>query len=118
LLIPNTALNIPTSSRTNSVDTFGKVNWSDSSGHSRKSSSEESPGKMQKGRTISDNFHKGINVSQLSDTQPSSEYQVLDDDPNVDESVYCVICGRNELVARFMGQTSGLAYNFLMENRG
>jgi hypothetical protein len=41
----------------------------------------------------------------------------IDDDPNVQESVYCVVCGKNELVAKFAGQTSGLAYDFLMANR-
>lgn len=41
-----------------------------------------------------------------------------DDDPNLDESVYCIVCGRNELVAKFMGQSSGLAYDFMMSNRG
>jgi hypothetical protein len=42
----------------------------------------------------------------------------IDDDPNVEESVYCTVCGRNELVAKFMGQSSGLAYDFMMANRG
>lgn len=41
-----------------------------------------------------------------------------DDDPNVAEEVYCVVCGRNELVAKFMGQTAGQTYDFLMANRG
>lgn len=41
-----------------------------------------------------------------------------EDNPDVDEKVYCVVCGRNELVAKFMGQTAGQTYDFLMANRG
>lgn len=37
---------------------------------------------------------------------------------NEDEADYLVVCGRNELVAKFSGQTAGLAYNFLLNNRG
>ena len=35
-----------------------------------------------------------------------------------DEKDYLVVCGRNELVAKFSGQSAGLAYNFLLNNRG
>lgn len=35
-----------------------------------------------------------------------------------DEKDYLIICGRNELVAKFSGQSAGLAYNFLLNNRG
>lgn len=56
-------------------------------------------------------------ITALLTTEESKEVD-NDDDPNLDESIYCIVCGRNELVAKFMGQSSGLAYDFMMSNRG
>jgi hypothetical protein len=42
----------------------------------------------------------------------------VDDDPNVSEDTYCVVCGRGELVAGFIGQTAVQAYEFLLSNMG
>jgi len=57
------------------------------------------------------------NKNDKNNKQGIDELNDLDDDPNVPESVYCIVCGRNELVAKFAGQTAGLAYDFLMANR-
>ncbi len=60
------------------------------------------------------------NVSIIGESVQENNEKInvnIDDDPNVEESVYCVVCGRNELVAKFAGQTAGQAYDFLMTNR-
>jgi hypothetical protein len=86
----------------------------------RKSSLEESPPKTRSisGDYKSSNLVESLKMQSDIKVRNVSESSDIDDDPNIDESVYCVVCGRNELVARFMGQTSGLAYDFLMANRG
>lgn len=57
-------------------------------------------------------------ITQQSDGNDTSSTHMEDDNPNIEENVYCIVCGRNELVAKFMGQTAGQTYNFLMANRG
>lgn len=55
-------------------------------------------------------------VDDFLDRQEENKTTLIDSKD--DEKDYLVICGRNELVAKFAGQSAGLAYNFLLNNRG